>query len=48
MWSVLSYLVLVCGVKFIPWFRVIGLVPAKHTNKREVGEVRLLGNLIVI
>lgn len=30
-------LVLVCGVKIIPWLRVIGLVPAKHTSRHELG-----------
>lgn len=29
----LLYLILVCGVKFIPRLWVIGLVPAKHTNR---------------
>lgn len=34
MCSLMYYLVLVRGVKFIPWFRVTGLVPAKHKKKR--------------
>lgn len=43
----LYYLVLVCGVKLIPWLRVIGLVPAKHTNRyRQNWKVRLFWNLI--
>lgn len=37
MYSVLYYLVLVRGVKFIPRLRVIGLVPAKHMNRNELG-----------
>ena len=37
------YLVLVTRVKFIPWLRVIGFVPAKHMKRcTELRHVRLV------
>lgn len=35
----LDYLVLVRGVQFIPWLRIIGLIPAIHTNINTHGAI---------
>lgn len=42
----LFYLVLVCGGKLVPRLRVIGLVPAKHTNRYGQNWNKFSGNLI--